>query len=354
MTAGKQQLRIGLVGCGRISARHIDVIAAIPELKLVAVCDRLRERAEKAAAAAGATAYVDFQQMLRESPLDIVSVLTESGSHAAVGSEVAPHVRALIVEKPLALTLDDADHLIECCDRHNTQLFVVKQNRFNPPVQRLRAALEQARFGKLVLGTSRVRWCRTQAYYDQDAWRGTWRWDGGVFANQASHHLDLLQWMMGPVEAVKAYTATRLVDIETEDTGIAIFKFMSGALGILEATTATRPVDLEGSLSILGESGSVVIGGFAVNKIETWRFSTPEPEDEQIAHVSVAPPSVYGFGHYAFYNDVLAYMRTGKRNMFDGLEGRKSIELLNAIYESAAMNTEVRLRYVPRGVLLGR
>lgn len=353
MTTDKQPLRIGLIGCGRISTRHIDVIAATPEFQLVAVCDRVQERAERAGAATGAHAYVDFQQMLREHPIDIVSVLTESGSHGEIGAEVAPHVRALIIEKPLALTLDDADRVIECCDRNSTQLFVVKQNRYNPPVQRLRAALEGHRFGKLVLGTARVRWCRTQAYYDQDAWRGTWRWDGGVFANQASHHLDLLQWMMGPVEAVKAYTATRLVNIETEDTGIAIFKFVSGALGVLEATTATRPVDLEGSLSILGESGSVVIGGFAVNKIETWRFSAPEPEDEKMADVSVTPSNVYGFGHRAFYQDVLACIRTGKRNMLDGLEGRKSIELLNAIYESAAMNNEVRLRYVPRGVPLG-
>jgi predicted dehydrogenase len=349
-----QTFRVGLIGCGRISARHIEVLRAMPEMRLVAVCDIRRDRLEKAVASSGAKPYDDANTMVRDQELDIVSILTESGSHAAVGVEVAPHVGALIVEKPLALTLEDADALIETCDRHSTRLFVVKQNRYNAPVRRLREALEKGRFGKLVLGSSRVRWSRDQSYYDQDAWRGTWRWDGGVFANQASHHLDLLQWMMGPVESVKAYTATRLVKIETEDTGIALFRFTSGALGVLEATTATRPVDLEGSLSILGEFGSVVIGGFAVNQIDTWRFTKSDPGDGDVKESSVSPPNVYGFGHYAFYRDMVDCMMNGKRAMLDGLEGRKSIELLNAIYESATTDAEVRLRYVPRGVPLGR
>jgi UDP-N-acetyl-2-amino-2-deoxyglucuronate dehydrogenase len=346
-------LRVGLIGCGRISSRHIEVVRAIPELQLVAVCDIQPERLARTAEATGATAFSDFHAMVRKGDLDIVSILTESGAHAAIGAEVAPHVRALVVEKPLALTLEDVDHLIEQCDRHSTRLFVVKQNRFNAPVRRLYDALERGRFGKLVMGTSRVRWCRDQRYYDQDPWRGTWRWDGGVFTNQASHHLDLLQWMMGPVESVKAYTATRLANIETEDTGIALFRFTSGALGVLEATTATRPADLEGSLSILGELGSVVIGGFAVNRIDTWRFTAPVPEDESVQESSISPANIYGFGHYAFYRDVVDCIINQRRGMLDGLEGRKSIELLSAIYESANTGAEVRLRYVPRGVPLG-
>jgi predicted dehydrogenase len=254
----------------------------------------------------------------------------------------------------MALTLDDADRLIETCDAHRTRLFVVKQNRFNRPVVRLRAALEAGRFGKLVMGTVRVRWCRTQAYYDQDPWRGTWKDDGGVLTNQASHHIDLLQWMMGPVEAVKAYTATRLARIEAEDTGVVILRFASGAVGVIEATTATRPKDLEGSLSILGEKGSVVIGGFAVNRLDTWAFADPLPEDARAQEDSVTPPNVYGFGHAEFYRDVLECLKSGRRAMLDGWEGRKSLELINAIYESAATGAEVRLRYVPRGVRLGR
>ncbi|MBI4954883.1 MAG: Gfo/Idh/MocA family oxidoreductase [Myxococcales bacterium] len=349
-----EQLRIGLIGCGRISPRHVDAVGAVEQLRLVAVCDPMAERAARAAAASGARAYADYREMLRAERLDIVSILTESGSHGRIGVDVAPHVGAVVVEKPMALALEDADRLIEACDAHRTRLFVVKQNRYNPAIVRLRKAFEAGRFGKLVMGTVRVRWCRTQAYYDQDPWRGTWKDDGGVFANQASHHLDLLQWFMGPVESVMAYTAARLVRIETEDTGVAIFRFVNGALGVVEATTATRPKDLEGSLSVLGEKGTVVVGGFAVNRVDVWNFAEPDPSDADAMDAATSPPNVYGFGHQAFYRDVVDALQTGKRAMLDGFEGRKSLELMNAIYESAATRAEVRLRYVPRGVPLGR
>jgi len=205
----------------------------------------------------------------------------------------------------------------------------------------------------LSLGTVRVRWCRPQAYYDQDAWRGTWKDDGGVFANQASHHVDLLQWMMGPVESVQSYTATRLVDIEVEDVGLAMLRFTSGALGMAEATTTARPKDLEGSISILGERGAVVIGGFAVNRVDTWNFDTPIADDENPTEWSQNPPTVYGFGHMEFYKDIVGCIRDKRRVMLDGLEGRKSLELVIAIYQASATRREVRLRYVPEGVPLG-
>lgn len=351
--ATNEPLRVGLIGCGRIAPRHVQVIGAIPELKLVAVCDLVEAKRSRIAEETGATAYLSYEAMLRKENLDIAVVLTESGTHARIGAEVAPNVKSLIIEKPMALTLEDADRLIEACDRGGTRLFVVKQNRFNRPVVRLRRALEAGRLGKPVLGTVRVRWCRGQDYYDQDAWRGTWAMDGGVLTNQASHHIDLLQWMLGPVESVKAYTATRLARIQAEDTGVAILRFTSGALGVIEATTATRPKDLEGSLSILGEKGSAVIGGFAVNRLETWNFAEPLPEDARAAEDSVHPPNVYGFGHYDYYRDVIECIRTGRHSMLDGLEGRKSLELINAIYESAETGNEVRLRYVARGVHLG-
>jgi predicted dehydrogenase len=354
MTQGRK-VRVALVGCGRISPRHIQVIRAIPELELAAVCDLVEAKARAASTAGGGVPhYLDAQEMVSRERPDLVSVLVESGAHVPVAVSIAPNVKALVLEKPMALTLEDADRLIETCDAHHTRLFVVKQNRFNKPVVRLRKALEAGRFGKLVLGTVRVRWCRPQSYYDQDPWRGTWRDDGGVLTNQASHHVDLLQWMMGPVEAVKAYTATRLARIESEDTGVVAVRFASGALGIIEATTATRPKDLEGSLSILGEKGSVVIGGFAVNRLDTWNFAEPLPEDANAQEDSVTPPNVYGFGHYEFYKDVLECLESGRRAMLDGWEGRKSLELINAIYESAATGAEVRLHYVPRGVRLGR
>jgi predicted dehydrogenase len=231
----------------------------------------------------------------------------------------------------------------------------VKQNRFNVPVVKLREALDEGRFGKLVMGTVRVRWCRPQSYYDQDGWRGTWAADGGILTNQASHHVDLLEWMMGRVVKVAAMSATRLVNIEAEDTAAVILTFANGAIGIIEATGATRPKDLEGSLSILGAGGSVVIGGFAVNKLETWQFVDARPEDDSVIRdFSVNPPSVYGFGHQAYYDHVVDVIANGGPQLVDGMEGRRSLELISAIYESIETGREVALRFEPRWARLGR
>jgi predicted dehydrogenase len=344
---------IALVGCGRISDRHLKVIAMIPELKLVGVCDVKEDRARAAADSSGVPAYNDALTMVKALKPDIVSILTDSGLHASLGCLLAPHVPVLVVEKPMALSLEDADRFIETCEAHGTKLFVVKQNRFNPPIVALKKAVEEGRFGKMVLGTVRIRWARTQAYYDQDPWRGTWKQDGGVLTNQASHHIDLLQWLLGPVDSVKAYVSTRLVDIEADDTGVAILKFKSGALGVVEATTATRPKDLEGSISLLGEKASVVIGGFSVNKPVTWNFAEPRPEDDEINSLITNPPNVYGFGHLPYYQHVLESLDSGRNSMLAGLEGRKSVEIINALYESAFMGREVHLHYVPAGVPLG-
>lgn len=346
--------RIALVGCGRISERHLKVISQCSRLQLVGVCDIKPERVQKASEAYGVPAFEDALAMVTALKPDIVSILTDSGLHPSIGCSLAPHVPVVVVEKPMALTLEDADRLIETCEAHGTKLFVVKQNRFNPPIVALKKAVEDGRFGKMVMGTVRIRWARPQAYYDQDPWRGTWKLDGGVFTNQASHHIDLLQWLMGPVESVKAYVSTRLVNIEAEDTGVAVLKFKSGALGVVEATTATRPKDLEGSISVLGEKASVVIGGFSVNKPVTWNFIEPEPEDSEINELITNPPNVYGFGHLPYYEHVLDCLETGRNSMLAGLEGRKSLEIINALYESAFTGREVRLQYVPDGVPLGR
>ena len=192
--------------------------------------------------------------------------------------ELVEYGRPIVVEKPMALRLEDADRMIDACDAHGVKLFVVHQNRYNLPIIKAREALAQGRFGRLVLGTVRLRWTRDQAYYDSEGWRGTWEHDGGVFMNQAAHHIDMLTWFMGHVESVRSMAATRLVKIECEDTGVAIIRFNSGALGVLEATTATRPKDLEGSISILGEKGSVVIGGFFMNELVTWNFADKRPD----------------------------------------------------------------------------
>ena len=350
------ELSIALVGCGRIARRHAELLAhgKITGARLGAVCDTQQERSKSFGATFGVPAFCDMQEMMAKVPLDVVSVLTPSGLHARHVMQLAPHGKHIVVEKPMALTLDDADAMIEACARHDARLFVVKQNRFNRPVVKLREALVAGRFGKLVLGTVRVRWCRRQDYYDQDAWRGTWALDGGVLANQASHHVDLLDWALGPVESVFAKSATALVNIEAEDTAVVVLKFRSGALGIIEATTAARPRDLEGSISILGEKGVVEIGGFAVNELKTWEFDPPLPGDEDvIASHSVNPPNVYGFGHQAFYDHVVDCIRNDRPQLIDGLEGRKSLELISAIYESIETAREVSLRFVPARCRLG-
>jgi predicted dehydrogenase len=215
--------------------------------------------------------------------------------------------------------------------------------------------VEQNRFGKLTMGTVRVRWSRDQRYYDQDKWRGTWALDGGVLTNQASHHIDLLEWMMGPVESVFAHSTRALAKIEAEDTAVVVLRFKNGALGVIEATTAIRPKDLEGSISILGETGSVEIGGFAVNQMRVWNFVEPQPDDAEVmTRFSVNPPNVYGFGHQAYYDHVVSCLRDGAAPSVDGNEGRKSLELINAIYESIESGKEVRVGSVRHLTRLGR
>lgn len=349
-------LRFALVGCGRISKRHAELLGhgEIPDACLAGVCDIVPEKARKLGEQFGVPYFEDMHAMVKAVDPDVLVVLTESGSHARHTVELAPYGKHIVVEKPMALTLDDADAMISACQMANIKLFVVKQNRFNVPVQKAREALEAGRFGKLVMGTVRVRWCRPQAYYDQDPWRGTWAMDGGVLTNQASHHVDLLEWMMGDVDSVFAMTRTALVDIEAEDTAVVVLKFRNGALGVIEATTAVRPKDLEGSLSLLGAEGTVEIGGFAVNEMKHWNFTKPEAgDDEVMTKYSVNPPNVYGFGHKAYYDHVVDCLLRDGRHLVDGLQGRKSLELINAIYESVETGREVPLRFRPRHTRLG-
>lgn len=349
-------LKFGLVGCGRIALRHAELLGkgSITGAKLQGVCDSSPERAREFGEKFGVPYFLDMEEMVLHSNPDVISILTPSGYHAEHTLRLAPYGKHIVVEKPMALTLDDADAMIKACDANRIKLFVVKQNRFNVPVQKLRGALEAGMFGKLVLGTVRVRWCRTQEYYDMDAWRGTWALDGGVLSNQASHHIDLLEWMMGDVETVYAKSATALVDIETEDTAVVLLRFRNGALGVIEATTAARPKDLEGSISILGEKGTVEIGGFAVNELKTWNFSgVPEPSPEERASFSTNPPNVYGFGHKAYLEHVVNCIEKNSLALVDGLEGRRSLELISAIYESIETRQEVGLRFIPRKCRLG-
>jgi len=350
-------LKIALIGCGRIAKRHSELLGhrQINGAQLVAVCDNVFEKAEKIGRQFDVEAYADIDEMMLQEQIDVVVVLTPSGLHAEHVIQLAKYGKDIMVEKPMALTLADADAMIEACDKNNCRLFIIKQNRFNVPVVKLREVVEAKRFGKLVLGTVRVRWARHQPYYDQDAWRGTWAMDGGVLTNQASHHVDMLEWMMGDVESVFARATTALADIEAEDTAVVTLKFKNGALGIIEATTATRPKDLEGSISILGEKGSVVIGGFAVNQMQSWNLEEQQEGDEEVLEkYSVNPPNVYGFGHQAYYEHVVDCISRGGQNLVDGLQGRKSIELISAIYESVESGKEVFLRFKPQRCKLGQ
>jgi UDP-N-acetyl-2-amino-2-deoxyglucuronate dehydrogenase len=243
--------------------------------------------------------------------------------------------------------------MIRSCDEAGVRLFVVKQNRHNVPVLKLRELHEAGAFGRLTMGTVRLRWRRDQAYYDQAAWRGTWLMDGGVLANQAAHHIDLLQWFMGDVEKVYCQMATQLVDVEVETTGFAVLTFTNGALGIIEATTAVRPKDLEGSLSIMGESGSVVIGGFAANKVDTWQFAGRE-DNEELKDLLNQPPSAgFNHGHVKFFEHLCDCLDNNKPALVDGWEGYKSLRLIHAMYESAATGQEVHLMFRPRFSRLG-
>jgi UDP-N-acetyl-2-amino-2-deoxyglucuronate dehydrogenase len=354
----KSELNFAILGCGRIAPRHAEVLSGMVEgARLVAVCDQNREKAENFGNKYNLPFFTNLHEMMSKmgDQIDVINILTPTGCHAKHAIEAASYKKHIVVEKPMALTLDDAEEMVKACDLAQVKLFVVKQNRYNIPVQKLHEAIKSNRFGKIALATARVRWKRDQSYYDQDAWRGTWKWDGGVFSNQASHHVDLLTWLMGDVDSVFTYTARNFVKIETEDTGVALLRFRSGALGIIEATTAARPQDLEASINILGEYGTVEIGGFAVNQMKTWLFQDSKPEDEKIlTDYNQNPPNVYGFGHSEYLRNVVHSITQGGGAMVDGLEGMKSLRLISAIYESAATGNEVSLRFQVSKSRLGR
>ena len=338
--------KVAIIGCGRIAARHCELIGNnhIKGLKLESVCDINEKKAKFFSEKYSVSCFTDYKEMMQKKldQIDIVVVLTESGNHAKHVIDLAPYKKNIIVEKPMALTISDANSMINACNDNNIQLFVVKQNRFNLPVMKTREAFELGRFGNLFMGTIRVRWCRPQSYYDQDSWRGTWKLDGGVVTNQASHHVDLLQWFMGDIKSVFAKTMNASAKIEAEDTCVAILKFQNGAIGVIEATTAIRPLDTEGSISLLGSDGFVEISGFAVNELRHWNFQNVIDEDKDIKDkFSSNPPNVYGFGHKQFYEDVVFSLTNKKIPSVTGKEGIKSLEIIQAIYESAESGKEV-------------
>ena len=348
--------RIALVGCGNIAKKHVHVIENyLDNAELCCFCDTSLEQARKFAGERDLPAFSDTRQMMDKAgdKIDLISILTPSGIHYQNVAELVKYGKPLVVEKPIALQLKEADEILRLCDENNVKIFVVHQNRYNLPVVKAREAFNQGRFGKMVMGTVRLRWRRDQKYYDSASWRGTWAYDGGVFTNQASHHIDMLTWFMGGVESVTAVGTTRLSKIECEDTGAAILKFSNGAIGIIEVTTATRPRDLEGSISILGEKGSVVIGGFFMNDLTTWEFEDPLPEDEKAFEEFGTNPEGWAYNLGEYMKDVIRSIEAGKAGLVDGLEGRKSLELISAIYESIETGREIPLRFNPKQCKLG-
>lgn len=350
------KMKFALVGCGNIAKKHAHAITNyLDNSEIAAFCDKVPERAQAFSEKYNAPAFSSIEQMMSSAgnDIDIINVLTPSGLHAQTVYDLVAYGKPIVVEKPLALRLQEADEIIRACDVQGIKIFVVHQNRYNLPIVKAREAFEKGRLGKLVMGTVRLRWKRDQAYYDSADWRGTWAYDGGVFTNQASHHIDMLTWFMGDVESVKAVGVTRLVDIECEDTGAAILRFTNGAIGIIEVTTATRPKDLEGAISILGEKGSIVIGGFFMNELTTWEFEDPQPEDELIFNKYGKNPEGWGYNLGEYLKGVIRSIEKGKGGLVDGLEGRKSLELISAIYESIETGREIALRFKPDRCKLG-
>ena len=319
--SSEKTFRIALLGCGRISKNHFEAIDKIDGLELVAVCDTDPERAKHAGTEWRVPHFTSYERMLAESNADVVTIATPSGLHPEQGIAAAQAGKHVVMEKPMAISLTGADALVNACDKAGVKLFVVKQNRLNPPVQMLKRAVDRNRFGRIYMASCAVHWSRPQA----------------------SHYVDLIQWLMGPVESVMAKTATLARRIETEDSGIAILKFRSGALGAIEVTMLAYLRNLEGSLTILGEKGSAKIGGTAVNKIEHWEFAEPDEDDKLIETANTNPPNVYGLGHQGYYRNVLSVLRGEAKPDTDGRAGRKSLELILGIYESAKTGREVPL-----------
>jgi UDP-N-acetyl-2-amino-2-deoxyglucuronate dehydrogenase len=331
-----RKIRIAVVGCGRISKNHFGSIEKYGEhLELAAVCDIdpavVAEHSEKYKV----SGYSSMEDMLNTEKLDLVAICTPSGTHPDQAVLAAKHKIHVMTEKPMATRWHDGVRMVKACDEAGVRLFVVKQNRRNTTLQLLKRAVTERRFGKIHMVHLNVFWTRPQSYYDQgNGWRGTWEFDGGAFMNQASHYVDLLDWLIGPVEKIQAMMSTTR-DIEVEDTGVLNIKWRNGALGSMSVTMLTYPQNLEGSITILGEKGTVRVGGVAVNDIQLWQFNDPKDYDVEVQSANYETTSVYGFGHPLYYKNVVDVLRGEAEPETDGREGLKSLELLIAAYLAA-------------------
>lgn len=340
-----RKIRLALVGCGRIASNHFGAIEGHADrVELVDVCDINPSALKAAVDRTGANGHASISDLLNVTTADLVILTTPSGLHPEQAIAAAKAGKHVMTEKPMATRWQDGIRMVKACDEAGVRLFVVKQNRRNATLQLLKKAVEQGRFGRIYNVALNVFWTRPQDYYDQgDGWRGTWEFDGGAFMNQASHYIDLLDWVVGPVESVMSYTATQARNIEAEDSGVAVIKWRSGAMGTLNVSMLTYPKNLEGSITILGEKGTARVGGVAVNEIQEWQFADALPEDDEIKNASYATTSVYGFGHPLYYDNVIKTLRGEEEAQTDGRSGLKSLELLIAMYRSSRDGVKVAL-----------
>jgi len=342
-----RKIRMAIVGCGRISKNHFGSIEEHQDnIELVSICDVQQTVLSEHEATYKVKGYLDLSDMLENEDLDLVAICTPSGIHADQTELCAKHGVNVMTEKPMATRWSDGVRMVKVCDDAGVRLFVVKQNRRNSTLQLLKRATQENRFGKIHMVHLNVFWTRPQEYYDQAPWRGTWEFDGGAFMNQASHYVDLLEWLIGPIDKVQAMMSTTH-DIEVEDTGVLNVKWRNGALGSMSVTMLTYPKNLEGSITILGEKGTVRVGGVAVNDIQHWEFDEPKDYDDEVKEANYQTTSVYGFGHPLYYNNVIEVLRGKAEPETDGREGLKSLEVLIAAYLSArdGKTTSLPLEY---------
>lgn len=334
-------IRTVLVGCGRVSHKHFESFRENDDIELIGVCDTDPATLMAATTENAVPGFADMAQMLEALRPDLVVLATPSGLHpeqAILAAQAGAHV---VTEKPMAIRWSDGIRMVEACEQAGVRLFEVKQHRFNPAIEAVKAAVEDGAFGRIYDAHVSVFWTRPQSYYDLAEWRGTWEQDGGALMNQAIHYVDLLRWLVGPVESVFAFTATLARRIEVEDTATMSMKFRSGALGTVNVTMLTHSENLEGSVTILGEHGTVRLGGVACNQIEHWSLASDAPDPKQ------PDDCVYGLGHPRFYNDVVHALNTGDRGRIEGAEGLKSLEIVVGAYLSSQEGRKVALPLNP-------
>ena len=345
-----KKIKFAIIGCGRVAGHHARSMAQIKNGELTAVCDLVKEKAESFGKEFGVPFYVSYNEMLKKHDVDVVNIITPSGMHPSHAEDIiTKHKKHVVIEKPMYMNMKDKKRLADLSSKYGVKIFPVFQNRYNKAVKKVKSGLEKQMFGKLVMGSVKLLWSRPQRYYDRDPWRGKWSMDGGALTNQGIHYLDLLRWFMGEIEYVSAMGATRLVDIEVEDVGIAIVKFKSGALGSIEITTAARPDDIEANVAVFGEKGRAIIAGIATNKLVEWTMDKAD-----LSEHSEDFPTVYGFGHGELLQDVVNDLLGIAPHPIPFQQGSNAVELLNAIYVSIETNSVVKMSDMPASKNLGR